>query len=453
MSEIYVYLVSQMHTVLYEMFQQTGMPSNNQNSEEIEKLKELADVAEWNQKPELALKYHKERISIYEENVNVWFDFCAACMRFGMIDIGEEGIKEIISRKPRHLNSLLAHAMNCMSHEKYEEAHIFLKEALGLDPKSVYVHGITGVYHDLLGEENLAETMYEETKKLGSEAGSPRVFTTLAQFAINLNNTVAADKLLAQDLVYQGLDTKPYLLLCQLELQRKNFSKAEKVLNDALKHNAMDCAIWNVIGHVQFVQKNLIESRIAYENALSYYSVDCDVEVHLIYIRLGLIALEIGCRHSKDHVQVRIAKAMFLKACQVKPTCESWLGVGKACFQLQEYDEAEDALSEANILNNRDSEVWLHLALVSLAIGRKVEAKRTLAQSLRIGVMDFSLLRYHSFTRIAALAFMNSREFSAAIELFRVYLEGHSNDQEAKEYFALCVEQELPALPLNSNND
>jgi tetratricopeptide (TPR) repeat protein len=387
---------------------------------------------------------------MYEDNVNVWFDYCCACMRYGLTDLGEEGIKEIISRKPKHLNSLLAHALNCLSYEKYEEAHIFLKEALNLDPKSVYTNGFMGVYHELLGEENGAELMYEEAKKLASEAGLPRIFTVLAQFAIDLNNSVATDKLLAQDMVLHGLDTKPYLLLCKLEFQRKNFSKAEKILQDALKCNAFDCAVWNSIGHLHYVQNHFNEANTAYENALSYFKSGRNVELHLIYIRLGLIAVEIGQRKPKDQDQIRIAKAMFLKACQIKPSCESWLGVGKACLQLKEYDQAEDALTEANILNNRDSEVWLHLALVSLALGRNIEAKRTLSQSLRLGIMEVSLLRYIDFIRYAANSFMDAKEFPAAIELFQLYLEAQPDDQETKECFAQCVQNQLPALPVVS---
>jgi len=39
------------------------------------------------------------------------------------------------------------------------------------------------------------------------------------------------------------------------------------------------------------------------------------------------------------------AKAMYIHASEIKPTSQTWLGVGKACYLLKEYSEAEDALS------------------------------------------------------------------------------------------------------------
>lgn len=44
-------------------------------------------------------------------------------------------------------------------------------------------------------------------------------------------------------------------------------------------------------------------------------------------------------------------------------------------------------------MNNRDSEVWAHLALLCLTVGRFVEANQAIAQALRLGVKDTEILR------------------------------------------------------------
>ena len=47
----------------------------------------------------------------------------------------------------------------------------------------------------------------------------------------------------------------------------------------------------------------------------------------------------------------------------------TWLGVGIACYRLGDLSQAEDALVEANILNNLDAAVWGYLSLVCLQTG------------------------------------------------------------------------------------
>ena len=53
-------------------------------------------------------------------------------------------------------------------------------------------------------------------------------------------------------------------------------------------------------------------------------------------------------------------------------------------LQLDELSEAEDALSEANILNNTDPEVWAYLSLVCLKTGRQLEAEQAYKYALKV---------------------------------------------------------------------
>ena len=60
--------------------------------------------------------------------------------------------------------------------------------------------------------------------------------------------------------------------------------------------------------------------------------------------------------------------------------------------QLGELSEAEDALCEANILNNSDPEVWGYLSLVCLGTGRQQEAEQAYKYALKVGLEDPGLL-------------------------------------------------------------
>jgi hypothetical protein len=84
------------------------------------------------------------------------------------------------------------------------------------------------------------------------------------------------------------------------------------------------------------------------------------LKVDLVYIRLGHIYLKLAYQNTKvpepaisnlslaqkaDENYARIAKTMYLNACSINGTSQSWLGAGRACFALKEYEEAEDAFS------------------------------------------------------------------------------------------------------------
>ncbi len=55
--------------------------------------------------------------------------------------------------------------------------------------------------------------------------------------------------------------------------------------------------------------------------------------------------------------------------------------------------EAEDALCEANILNNSDPEVWGYLSLVCLQTGRQLEAEQAYKYAIKVNLKDGELLK------------------------------------------------------------
>ena len=83
-------------------------------------------------------------------------------------------------------------------------------------------------------------------------------------------------------------------------------------------------------------------------------------------------------------LQFEDAKCTYLLACRDSPSCTAWNGVGVACYRMGTLPEAEDALCEANILNNRDPEVWAYLTLVCLQTGRSFEAEQSYKYALKV---------------------------------------------------------------------
>lgn len=77
-------------------------------------------------------------------------------------------------------------------------------------------------------------------------------------------------------------------------------------------------------------------------------------------------------------LQFEAAKETLLRACKESPSSRTWFGVGVACYQLDDLEQAEDALSEANILNNQDPEIWAYLTMVCIKVSVVTERNMTL---------------------------------------------------------------------------
>ena len=101
----------------------------------------------------------------------------------------------------------------------------------------------------------------------------------------------------------------------------------------------------------------------------------------------------LGHRLCLDAGESARAKELFLYACRQRPSCTSWLGAGQACHALGELEQAEESLSEANVLNNRHPLVWGQLALLCLEKGRLEEAEQALHEAYKLGLVAAPLLQ------------------------------------------------------------
>ncbi|XP_033101103.1 cilia- and flagella-associated protein 70-like isoform X2 [Anneissia japonica] len=235
--------------------------------------------------------------------------------------------------------------------------------------------------------------------KAGSKPGTPDVdepareptptpefsiYILAAEFLLEVKATQFCERALAHELLAPkgGPSGTYYVALSRLKLQKKELEEADESLKEALIVNNQDPDAWSIQGHLSYLQGNMTEARNCYERTLSFIA-DAR-EMHAIYLRLASIYLQEG--------KFEEAKNTFLLACKKSPSCVSWLGVGIACYRLGELSEAEDALSEANILNNSDPLVWGYLSLVCLHTGRQLEAEQSYKYAIKVNLQDEELL-------------------------------------------------------------
>lgn len=109
------------------------------------------------------------------------------------------------------------------------------------------------------------------------------------------------------------------------------------------------------------------------------------------------------------------ARTVLLYACSLYSSATLFMLLGVCYLRLDELDNAEAALVEANLLDNRNASVWAYLSLVCLASGphRMVEAERALEQALRLGQEDTQVLRE------LATSFMSVDKLLIAEDLIR----------------------------------
>ncbi|XP_053550194.1 cilia- and flagella-associated protein 70 [Bombina bombina] len=210
------------------------------------------------------------------------------------------------------------------------------------------------------------------------------IFMKTAEFLSRYNITQFIQRALAHELLSTdgGPSCKYYLMCAQMHILKKEFDEANKNLQEAFQIDHQNPDVWALTGHLKFLRGKKDEAKEWYEHTLSL--VEDASDMHPVYLRLGAIYLE--------NEEYEKAKNTFLLGCKKSPTCQTWLGVGIACYRLDELKEASDAFSEANALNNTNAEVWGYLTLVCLKSGRQLEAEQTYKYTKKFNLQDQFLL-------------------------------------------------------------
>lgn len=432
-SELYVFLVDQMHVALNQSMpdETQGTASTIHNSSE--QLRLFAFEAEVNENYEMAAVYYEERLVREPQNLDHWLDYGAFCLLTKDITKAQECFRKALSLNENHIHSLLLCGVLAILLENYEQAEIFFEDATCLEPTNVVAWTLLGAkprsFHQLSPHPNARmhpqsqgpstvlsslDEFIEETSKPHSESQEPimtlqpleppltqkssnlllkeetskkapaTIFMETIRFLMKVNAVQFVHRVLAHELLCPqgGPSCEYYLVLAQTHLLKKDFAKTEEYLQQAAQMDYLNPNVWGVKGHLYFLSGNHAEAKACYERTVSFV-VDAS-EMHFIFLRLGQIYLE-----EKEYEK---AKTTYMQVCKRSPSCLTWLGLGIACYRLEELTEAEDALSEANALNNYNAEVWAYLALVCLKVGRQLEAEQAYKYTLKLKLKNEALL-------------------------------------------------------------
>lgn len=384
---------------------------------------------------DLADKYYQERIVRYKNDAECWFDYGIYNLLIENLQKAEQCFKEVVSLDQQHMSGILLTGLMCFQNEEYAIAEELLDGVTCLHPNEVIPWTLLGLHFSGMENTIMAERSFNVASKLlagkvkleqmallenqiselsvedteeermspireGSplvdeaqqegarspqkeevEEDHPSIFLLTAKFLLKCHALHMAERALAHELIAKTHGPKvQYLeLLAQLQMKQKIFPSALASLEEALVTQHENPAVWALKGHLYYEQKEFSVAKQAYERCLAYTSDAPDI--HSIYLRLATIYLENDKKYDA-------AKDSFLKLCKSSPSCVTWLGAGVACYRLNLLLEAEQALNEANILDNRNPEVWAYLSLVCLKQMRHLEAEQCYKYAIKLGLSN-----------------------------------------------------------------
>ncbi|NXE29046.1 CFA70 protein, partial [Ardeotis kori] len=501
LSELYVYLVDQMHVALNQLLSEKAPSPAPLSSMTEEQLWLFAHEAEVNKDYKLASLYHQQRVAQDQHNIQCWLDYGVFCLLIEEPTKAQECFQQALSLDPHHIPSLLLCGIVAVTLQHYEKAEIFFEAACCSEPSSIVAWTLSGLFYELQNNNIQVELAFCEAKKLlqaqlakersvpeaaeeeggekptsaacvrspspgpderlpehrffphllqnlspsesnaefisasaspaaswfyivllgflcprqglspcscfrnektslglmetcflaapppGSGLSQPpcTIFMKTVEFLLKVNAIQFVHRALAHELLslQGGPSCAYYLALAQTYLLKEDFSKCEDCLCEAVRIDCLNPNVWAQKGHLCYLKRDFGKAKECYERTVGFAEDAADMR--FVYLRLGSIYLE-----EKEYGR---AKQTYLLACKNAASCLAWLGVGIACYRLEEMEEAEDALSEANALDNTNAEVWAYLALICLRGGRQLEAEQCYKYTLKLGLCNDALLR------------------------------------------------------------
>lgn len=398
-TSLYMFLLDHMHHGLNKYLTTEETAEVPPAVHDVHVLKQFAQEAQDMFNFKQADKYYQERLLRNKNNPDCHVDYGIFCLLIGDIQRAEQCFKDAVSIDQEHLEGLLLSGMTCFMNEEFENGEELLDAITYLYPNDPLPWTVFGLHYSAVENVIMSERCFSKAVEAqkpidGDEEKGKSIYIEATKFLLQCNMLQMSERALAHELIEeQKQESVEYLLfLSELYTKRKQYDKALEKVEVAIVKQHQNSIAWSLKGHIYFHLNNMDEAASCYERCLAYITPPSDL--HRVYTRLASIYLK-----NKDFVK---AKETHLYLCEHFPSCHTWLGLGIACFRLDELNEAEHCLNEANTYDNLNADVWSYLTLVCLKKKKNCQAEQCYKYSLKLGIDES--LRDELTSKIATIA-------------------------------------------------
>ncbi|XP_076179433.1 cilia- and flagella-associated protein 70 isoform X2 [Ptiloglossa arizonensis] len=374
---VYTYLVEQMHMVLNSIVETRYAEDLPQvmNSEQTyfyaEEAYELGDL-------EKAKRYYTTAIKTNKSDPDAWSKYAIFLKKIGDIERAKQCCLETLALDRQHVFGLLLYAMILFKDREYKEAEIFFRAITEFYPRFLEGWAILHLFYmrtqyypgvDLafcvaekcIRDKNRMIKLSEEPLAWSTfHCPANNVYMMTTTFLLKLHLCEFAGIALAEEMSVSDQSTHFLYYMAVEHYLSGRYENALSHLEEAKCVHGMDYSISSLMGHCYFKLGNNEKAIECYEFTRMLF--DRPKNLHLVEVRLGY-----HCYKTGDYNR---AKKIFLSACKTSPTSQTWLGAGMSCYELGEFQEAEEALSEANRIDNCNTDIWGYLCLLNMALRR-----------------------------------------------------------------------------------
>lgn len=322
----------------------------------------------------------------------IWTQYGDFCMQRGYDyhQAAAECYRSAIAIDDKVHGALVGYAALLVEADNPSEAMIFVKAALSLESRnasSAHIASGMWIFFTHLKESSLSDLVLLE------DAAYYCLRLGLKKFAAGL--IACRSDILAQitfDTEGRQHRQVTHMLLGWHAFVSGDWAEAEREFTNALDLNNTCLTSLILLGHSLTCAGATADAVEAYKKALRLFSQNevpwrldlSESDTILWFKRLGNMYM--------SKLDFASARTAFLNWCNFSPSATAWRQVGKCCVELEDFDDAFHALSEANIFDRHDPTVWALLCQTCLVTERYDLAEKCFTHALKNNLEDVELL-------------------------------------------------------------